>query len=455
MTEFSTLRPEQLITPEGFDCDCGKKHSVGIKYLDIAPGAINNTVKMLKAVGCAHPMVVCGPNGYRVAGMKVEQLLRDEDIPFSTLVIPSEDGRNIAPAEFGVGSIVLHFDKNCDGILAVGSGVINDLCKCAAVMARLPVMIIGTAPSMDGYASNGAAMEVNNIKLSLTMKYPEGIICDSEIMAQAPMRLIWAGLGDMLAKYTALCEWHIAHVVRGEPYCPEIVKLVRASLKKVREGAAGVKERNVQSIQSIAEGLVLSGIAMTFAGISRPASGLEHYFSHCWEMMALARGKEYDLHGIQVGVGTLMTLRIFRHLTTLRPDMAHAEAAADAFDEKAWADNIRRVFGGTAEGIIAMENKARKNERTGRLARAKSIIDNWDEVCNIINTELPAYEDIYALMEGVGMPLTSQSIGYSVEDTVDAFVCSRDVREKYLLSSMIWDVGLLDECAQWLRGQIE
>ena len=76
------------------------------------------------------------------------------------------------------------------------------------------------------------------------------------------------------------------------------------------------------------EGLVISGMSMAFAEISRPASGLEHYFSHLWEMQALQRGKPSDLHGIQVGVGTLIVLWIYEHmLETESVDTTRAEAA--------------------------------------------------------------------------------------------------------------------------------
>ena len=72
-------------------------------------------------------------------------------------------------------------------------------------------------------------------------------------------------------------------------------------------------------MQPIAEGLVTAGLAMAYAQASRPASGLEHYFSHVWEMQALERGVPYGLHGIQVGVGTMLTLQVFSWLRNTAP----------------------------------------------------------------------------------------------------------------------------------------
>ena len=267
------------------------------------------------------------------------------------------------------------------------------------------------------------------------------------------MHMLHAGLGDMMGKYSALSEWRLATLIIGEHYCTETSALVRASLKKIVQGSRGVPTRDPDSIYAIIEGLLLSGIAMAFVGHSRPASGLDHYFSHCWEMMALARGEESELHGIQVGVGTLLTLKIYEHLLTIEPTMERAIAAADAFDQEAWEKNIHRVFSDTADDIIARAKAENKNDRAARLARAEKIISNWETIRTIAK-ETPSPAEIEAIMRGAGMPITPADIGVSKTDVIDAFICSRDVRAKYQLSSLLWDIGYMDEFAAWLEGEI-
>ena len=46
-------------------------------------------------------------------------------------------------------------------------------------------------------------------------------------------------------------------------------------------------------------------------------------------------------------------------------------------------------------------------------------------------------------MRDLGMPMTPADIGISREDTENAFIASRDIRDKYLSSSLLWDLGLL------------
>ena len=447
MPDFDKMTLEQLVRAEGYDCDCGKHHVSPMEYLKIGRGVIVYVPEMIAAMHRKKPFVVCDKNTYAVAGKRVCEILAAANVPYSLYIIP---GDRIAPSEWECGSAIMHYDPNCDMLLGVGSGVINDTCKVLAHAIGVPSAIVGTAPSMDGYASNSSSMEVNHVKVSLYNHAPVGILLDSEILAQAPMRMLWAGLGDMVAKYIAICEWRISHIVTGEYYCESIAQLMRAALKKVVDAADGIPKRDPDAVQSIAEGLVIAGAAMAYAEVSRPASGLEHYFSHMWEMMALERGVPYDLHGIQVGVGTVLTMKIYRKLREVVPDRAKAEAHMKAFDRAAWEAQVRRIFCKTAGEIIAIEDKTRKNDPARHAARLDNIIAHWDEILRAIDEELPDYDQLYALMSATGMPMTPADIDISVEDTVNAFIGARDIRDKYLSCSLIWDLGLTDEFAAYL-----
>jgi glycerol-1-phosphate dehydrogenase [NAD(P)+] len=295
-------------------------------------------------------------------------------------------------------------------------------------------------------------MEMNHVKVSLYNHGPEGILLDSEILAQAPMRMLQAGLGDMVAKYVALCEWRISHLVTGEYYCEDVAGLMRSALQKIMAVSDRIALRDPDAIGSVAEGLVLAGIGMAYAGISRPASGLEHYFSHMWEMMALERGEPYDLHGIQVGIGTVLTLKIYEKLATVTPDRARAEAHMRAFDRDAWEAEVRRVFGSTADQIIAIEDRVRKNDPAAHARRLDKIIAHWDDILTIIREELPDTRWLCDAMAATGMPMTPADIGVSDRDVIDAYIGSRDIRDKYLSCSVIWDLGMTDDFVKYLAG---
>lgn len=453
MSEISTATAEYLTREDGFDCPCGKHHQAGIRYLKIGPGVVSLVPEMLADLGARHPLVVCGPFGYEAAGKTVCGLLDRFGIRYRLCLLRSGDQSRLRPSEHAAGSLLLHFDPDCDLVLGVGSGVINDLCKTLGSAAKLPCMIVATAPSMDGYASSSASVETDDIKRSIAVRAPDAVLCDTQILSQAPLPMIHAGIGDILAKYTSLFDWRLSHMITGEYYCNEVARLVDRSLQKTVAEARRAVDRREDAIEAVAEGLVLSGIGMAFAENSHPASGLDHYFSHCWEMLLLERGQDYALHGLQTGVGMLLTLKIAERLKSIHPDLDRARAAADRFDPAAWERNLHRVFPRAADGIVEIERRAGKNERTGRLKRAERIIAVWDGIVRLMEDTLPRYDTVRALMLSLGMPTTPQELGLSPEDTADAFVCSRDIRDKYLFSSMIWDIGYMEEVAGWLREE--
>ena len=160
---------------------------------------------------------------------------------------------------------MMHFDVSCDGIVGVGSGVVNDLCKLLALVTERDYAVVGTAPSMDGYASDTSAMLVDGLKLSLNSHCADIIIGDTDILKTAPDVMLHAGLGDMLAKYVGLAEWKISNVINGEPFCPEIASLVKGALQACVNNAGGLMKRDDEAVKAVFDGLVISGVAMTYA----------------------------------------------------------------------------------------------------------------------------------------------------------------------------------------------
>ena len=59
---------------------------------------------------------------------------------------------------------------------------------------------------------------------------------------------------------------------------------------------------------------------------------------------------------------------------------------------------------------------------------------------------------ILELMKRCGMPIYPADLGISMRDTLDAFIGSREIRDKYLTSSLLWDMGLMEETAQRLEA---
>ena len=452
MLDLTTKTIAELIDPRGFDCECGHHHAVSIPYVKTGRNILSCVPEMIAALGAKKTFVLCDQNTYKAAGEKVCAILEENQVPHTLYVLPVEKP---GPDEWTIGNVLMHLDPACDLILGVGSGVINDVCKEVAFKSGRKNAIVGTAPSMDGFASGTGSMELDHVKVSLNNQCPQGILLDGDVLCQAPMRMLWAGYGDMVAKYVAVCEWRITNLVTGEYYCEAIADLMRAALKKISANVDKLMQRDPDAALDVAEGLLIAGMGMAFAGCSRPASGIEHYFSHMWEMMALERGLPYDLHGIMVGVGTVMSMRLYEYVKQQKPDRKKMLEHAAAFDYNQWEAQVRRIFGKTADEIIRVEGKVHKNDPDRLAKRIDKLCENWDEILKIIDEELPPYEELYAVMKNTGMPTEPADLGICDDDVVNAYLGARDIRDKYLSCSFLWDMGLEMDAAEYLRGTLK
>ncbi len=332
-------------------CSCGKTHDAGIERIICRRGAVEDIAADVQRYDGKRVFLLCDGNTYKAGGESVESVLKRAGISVSLLVLPS----GIIPCEQVAGYVLMGYDRACDLIIGVGSGVISDLGKLLSATAKTPYFIVATAPSMDGFASATSSVEFNGLKRSLPTRSPNVVIGDLDILAKAPERMLISGLGDMLAKCVSVTEWRISNLINEEYYCENVAKVVRQSLAACISNANGLLARDCAAIEAIFLGLVQSGVAMNYAGLSRPASGVEHYFSHIWDMRGLAFGTPVDLHGIQCAAGTLYALRIYDYLLTVTPDKGRARAAVASFDRDAWFARLREFIGPGADAMIEAE----------------------------------------------------------------------------------------------------
>ena len=444
---FSQLPLKDLLRNEGFHCSCGRLHKANVKEVTIGQGVLADTAVIMKKYGGTRPFIIADKNTYQAAGKAVCALLEREGIGYASFIFPQE---RVIPDEFPVGQVAMAFDSGCDFIIGVGSGTINDIGKLLANITGLNYAIVCTAPSMDGFASINSSMIVNGLKGTMDTVCPVAIIADTDILCRAPARLLQAGLGDMLAKYISVCEWRISNLVTGEYYCEEVAQLVRRSVRKCVSLAGGLPARDPETISGIVEGLIMSVIAMNFAGYSRPASGMEHYFSHIWDMRDLYLRREGELHGIHVGIGTLLTLRIYDFIRQVVPDRNKALESVSKFNLREWHAFLRDFLGKSGDALIELEEKEGKYDKQKHSVRLEAIISNWQTIQDIISEELPGYNEAAELLRSIGAPATPEDTNISGEETRHTFIATKDVRDKYVASRMLWDLGLLEEAAAWL-----
>lgn len=429
-------------------CPCGRTHEAAIDDVIIEHGAVRRLPEILARYNTHKPFILADQNTYAAAGKLVEAVLKNSGIIFSSYVYTNAA---LEPNEEAVGSAIMHFDHTCDLVIGVGSGVINDIGKILSNISGRKYIIVGTAPSMDGYASATSSMSMDGLKVSLNSRCADVIIGDIDILKQAPEHMLKSGLGDMLAKYVSIAEWRIGHLITGEYYCERVAQLIRDALKKCVDHAQGLLKREDEAVRAVFEGLVIGGVAMAYAGVSRPASGVEHYFSHIWDMRGLEFGTQVDLHGIQCAMATMKAVELYDIVKNVVPNREKAMAAVSAFCYDDWSSQLRTFLGKSGQTMIAKELEEKKYDKSTHPARFQRIVEHWDDIQQILREELPSVEELRQIMKNVGISCDLNTIGVDAECARLTFKATKDIRDKYVLSRLAWDLGILDELAGTLQ----
>lgn len=243
----------------------------------------------------ASALLVSGNSTMKLAGSRVKQIL-DKDYEVGTFLAEEINGAIIKDAE--------HAAAGVDFLIGVGGGRVIDTAKIVSYNLDRPFISIPTAASHDGIASARASVPTIEGHASLEAQPPMAIVADTGIIASAPHRLLAAGCADVISNYTAILDWELAHRVKGEPMSEYAITLSKMTAEILVKDAHLIKPHQEQSAWIVIKALVSSGVAMSIAGSSRPASGGEHKFSHALDK--LAPGKA--LHGESCGIGTIISM---------------------------------------------------------------------------------------------------------------------------------------------------
>lgn len=217
--------------------------------------------------------------------------------------------RNTIAYAMNVAERVIATDIDC--IVGMGGGKVLDVCKYAAYISKKPLLSIPTTVANDGIASPIAVLKRQDDKpKSLGCAVPSMVLIDTDIILKGPLPLIRAGIGDTISNYMALQDWQLA-CDRGKDVMNGYAFLMsRSSLDSLMK--TQYDSICPAFIDVLVNSLVLSGIAMDFAGSSRPVSGSEHLFSHALDYYS----PQKNLHGIQVALGTVAMLKLIGHSYT-------------------------------------------------------------------------------------------------------------------------------------------
>ncbi|MCQ2150202.1 MAG: sn-glycerol-1-phosphate dehydrogenase [Bacteroidales bacterium] len=359
-------------------------------------------------------IIIADCNTWKAAGEEVFANMTEAGIDTASFLIPDEHFH----AEWPYVEMVEAQIKFSGAIaVAVGSGVINDLCKLSSHHLGQSYLCVPTAASVDGYSSFGASISYQGLKQTFECPAPLAIVADASVIAAAPKEMTAAGFADLAAKIPCGAEWMIADLFGTEPIVPEAWHVLQDVLDGILSDPEGVAAGDRDAISDLFIGLTLSGIAMQIARSSRPASCTDHLFSHYLDMTGHRYKGELQSHGFQVAIGTLTMCAFFDEFLKMdltRLDVDKCVAAWPTLEqERERALELFKDFVSPKLGYDSIGVKYADAE--GVRVQLTKVKEQWPELKKQYRAQVFTFEKMQRLFKIVGAPSDPSEIGVTRE----------------------------------------
>jgi glycerol-1-phosphate dehydrogenase [NAD(P)+] len=280
------------------------------RYVYTGPGIIKELPIVLNslAVSKARVMLISGSNEtQKISQDSIKPVLEREGLEVDSIFI--KDMKDF------VENIHEHIHKIKESdpkiILGIGGGKAIDSAKLLASISNKRFMSIPTNASHDGVSSPVISFVLSlylrsKYDLKIELKAPVAILADLNFIMKCPKKSLIAGVGDLIAKKIAVKDWQLAHMLRGEEYSEYAASMALMSAKLIEDNISEISKFDEKAFSIVLKALIGSGIGISVAGSSRPASGSEHLFSHALDILAEKYGFKNELHGLQCGLGTII-----------------------------------------------------------------------------------------------------------------------------------------------------
>ena len=433
-----------------FDCACGRTHALPVHRFLYEPGAIGHLGDILRDSVPGRPVqkvaVLGDMRTWDVCGEQVRGVLGAAGLDAMQLVIQDRgDGGPICDDETHALLVRQLHSMPVDMLMAVGSGVINDLCKWSSFKLGLPYAVVATAASMNGYAAANVAAKIDGVKVLVEARPPVAVIAEPEVIEHAPPTMTTAGFGDTIAKYQSHADWLINHLVLDEYYCPFCAGIVNDLEPLYLERPEAIREGQSEAVGGLFEALFWSGVAMTLVGTSAPASGGEHLLSHTLDMVSDVRGRPHDLHGRQVGIGTIFSAALYERL--LKLENPPTGLLPDAVDVDYWEAPA-------LVSAVQQQYKA-KQPAVQAVGRRLATGDAWNRLRTRLAEAAKSPATVRSWLKSAGGAVTPADIGCTRQALRAAALHMHEMRKRFTVVDLAWMAGILpgavdDIIDQWL-----
>lgn len=274
----------------------------------------HNTTDQIKSI-CNHlapsnnVLLVCDKNTKKISGDRIDRILTSAGYEVNMVVLQLPlIKREVLPAWptiREVNTVIKEVKKtNSDFLIGVGGGSVIDVTKLATFELSMNFVSVPTSASHDGMASPRASLKDKRGSISRSAVSPIAVLADTAVIMKAPYRMLASGCADVISNLTAVKDWELAHRLKDEEFSNFAASFSTTASRLILEKAEDIRSGLEEAVWQAIKSMVVSGVAMSVAGNTRPASGAEHMFSHMLD--SIAPGKAF--HGEQCGIGSIMMM---------------------------------------------------------------------------------------------------------------------------------------------------
>lgn len=418
-----------LIRGEYADPQTGRPLQVPTRFVTIAKDLQEMEAECVAALNMGRRLaVVSDSSTWQAMGQRIEKSLAS-----IARIQPVHLGEKPHP-DMATIDLLRNETAAADGLIAVGSGTINDLCKYASACDDKPYAVFATAPSMNGYTSVNASITVNGMKKTLPARGALAVYIDLSVLAQAPPRLIRSGLGDSVCRSTAQADWLLAHLLFDKPYREAPFAMLAEYEVDLFTHSDALIQGDLEVMALLARTLVVSGFGMTICGGSEPASQGEHLISHVIEMLA-DPAWPVTFHGEQIGVTTLTMAGLQEKIITGGPPYVRPGTVKKQEVLSFWG-------AGLGEACWSELAKKMPDEQIAAAVNNK-LEASWPAMQKYIQSIIKSSGEIEAILRRAGAPVTALELHVPDPFYRDAVRHARQVRDRYTFLDLAGDSGKL------------
>lgn len=446
--------PKNLWQAHSFACSCGLTHSQPIQDIAIYKGAMEKLGRVKEDLDSSlgKGLIIIDSMLYELIGDSIKAALNKGNISYDLCLF---DTPQVVPNEASIVKVMVDLNETIDFMIAVGSGAINDLARLVSSRCHIPYISIPTAASMDGYSAEVSLLVLDGIKKTINATHPVAIYADVDILKNAPAKLVAAGFGDLICKKTAAFDWRISNAINGESYCQNTVDVVNEIVERTAANALKIAERDEEAIKTLAEGLMISGLAMHWVGKSRPAAGAEHHLAHFLGMKALMNNQPLHLHGIEVAVMTLVMIEVYKEILSMDFTNLNTKTVYEkSLKKDQYQIEIKAVFRDSAAQIFK-ENEHKIFDRDQWVAHAEKVKNSMPQIREELLPKIPDAAMIVQVLKSMGAPSSPAELGLSKAELKEAILYAKEVRNKYTILDAAEYLGCLETVAERVVEKME